>query len=272
MDKVLFTVNGFPIEVSKDDVSKAIETGSFDVTTDEVVTYSKDGFEKYKKNLMDLEYKNGKVAGEEMRVKEMREKHGLEFEGKTMDNLLDAYQKKVITDANIKPAEQITSLQSDLKTLQNNYSVLQVEYDGFKSNITKEKETFKKDNALLSLMPNNLLVDKDIALMALRTKTGLDISFSETGKALTLINGEIQKDQTLEPIEMTQDFIVSQLTKLNLLPKQEGGRGAGDDTGGGAQGGYDSFVKRMKANGVREGSSEFNEKMQSEMKAGTLKM
>lgn len=274
MDKVKFNIGGVVIEMDKEEASKAFEAGTVEIKSDDLVTYSKESFETFKTNLANEEYKKGKTAGEEMPFKyeTLKDKFGIEVKGKSLDNFAEAYKEKIIEEANIKPTEKITGLENDLKTIQTNYDSIKGDFEQYKQNIEAEKTQAKKDTTLLSFMPDNLLVDKDIALMALKTKKGIDVTFNESGKALQSINGELQKDDRLEPKEFNQDFVVNNLKELGLLKEKQGGSGGGDNTGGGAKGSYEDFEKRMQANDIAPGSQEFNEKMQTEISAGTLKM
>ena len=81
----------------------------------DVHTFSEDELKTVKAN----EYKSGKTAGVEIAVKEAREKMGLEFQGKTIDGLLDAHSKKVLSDAKIEQSEQVKQLNDKIATLQN---------------------------------------------------------------------------------------------------------------------------------------------------------
>lgn len=273
MDKVVFNIGGVSIEMGKEDASKAIEAGTLELKSDDLITYSKDKFDTFKTNLAGEEYQKGKTAGVEMAVKDAREKHGFDFEGKTMDNLIDAVKSKTLTEAKVEPNKKVQELTDNFNNLQKNYNNLEGDFNTYKTGVTEKEVAHRKDSTLLSFMPDNLKVDKDIALMALKSKAGIDVSFNEAGQALQTINGQVQKDQSLEPISMSKEFMTDQLTTMGLIEKQStGGNGGGDDTGGGSGSDYDAFVKRMEVNGINQGSEKFNETMNAEMKAGTLKM
>ena len=271
MDKVIINIGGVDIEMDKEEVSKAIETGKIEVKSDELVTYKKDEFETFKTNLSNEEYKKGKVAGSEMTIKEAREKFELEFEGKSLDNFAEAFKNKIITEAKAEPSKKIQELEIDKKKLQENYSTLQTQFETYKNQITEKEVRNQKDSILLKNMPDNLLVDKDIALLALKNKTGIDVSFDEANKALIAINGQVKKDdKSLEPIEINKDYITEALTSLNLIAKKEGGKGGDDEPGGGSSSNYDKFVKEMEDNNISEGSHEFNLEMQKRIGNKTL--
>ena len=74
-----------------------------------------------RENLIKTGYNDGKVAGEEMTIKEIKRLKGLDFEGKTIENLVSSYDKKVMTEAGAEPTAKVKELQSSLETLQGKY-------------------------------------------------------------------------------------------------------------------------------------------------------
>jgi hypothetical protein len=271
MDKIEFNVNGVIVEMEKEEVSKAIEAGKVEIKSESLIAYEKEKFDEFKTNLADDEYKKGKTAGSEMLIKEAREKYELDFEGKTIENFADAFKTKIEKDSKIEPSKKIQELEADKAKLQGNLNTLQGEFETFKTTITEKETRSKKDNAILSQLPDNLIVDKDIALLTLKQKAGLDIDFNEDGKKVITVNGAIQKDETtLSPIEISKDYLTDKLKSLGLVKQKEGGSGGGDEPGGGAAGSYDKFVKEMAANGKAEGSEEFNIEMNKRIANKTL--
>lgn len=265
MENIIINVGGVSIEMEKEEVSKAIETGTMEIKTDELITYKTEDFETFKTNLANEEYKKGKTAGEEMLIKSAKERNELEFEGKSFDKYDEALKAKVIKEANIKPSEQIDELSGKLSTLQTNYTTLENEYTGYKTTIVEKEERFKKDSVILSMMPDNLRVDKDIAMMALKTKAGLDIDNDGTA----LINGKATQDKLMQNVLLSKDIITEKLGVLNLIEKKEGGHGGSDETGGKA-GGYDAFVKEMEKAGNVQGSEKFQIEMNKRLANKTL--
>ena len=53
--------------------------------------------------------------------KEGKEKFGLEFEGKNLDNFASALSAKVLKEANINPDKKVAELETSLNRLQSNY-------------------------------------------------------------------------------------------------------------------------------------------------------
>jgi len=281
MPIVKINLGGTIVEMEKEAVSSAIEAGELTIETSnlmvldkstEPIVYTKDEHEKFIANTEKTIYETNKNTGEEMAVKKFRDDLSLSFEGKTVGNLLEAYKAKIISEANIKPTEKIQELERDLGTLRTNYSGLQSEYDTFKTTITEKETRGKKDNTLLKFIPDNLIVSKDIALMALKAQAGIDVDFSETGTPLQMINGQLQKDKSLEPLLLNKDFLTESLKTLGLLKASEGGPGGGDEPGGGASGGYAAFIKEMESNDTPQGSLKFQEELNKRIAAKTIDM
>jgi len=279
MTKIKFNINGVNVEMEKDEVSKAMEAGEIKVTTDkllvkseDLITYSKADFEVFKKNLGDDEYKKGKVAGEEMAVKAVRDEYGLDFEGKTVKNFAEAFKTKVLTEAKVEPSKKIQELEDDKMKLQKNLAEKTQEFEAFKTDVTTRETRSRKDSFLTGLLPEaGLRVSKKVTLLALKD-AGIDVDFGDNGTPTITVNGQVQKDEkTLDPVK-PGDFINARLSTLDLLASASGGTGGGDEGGGAASGGYDAFVKEMEKAGKSEGSQAFNEEMSKRISAGTLKM
>lgn len=271
MDKVIFEVNGVPVEVPKEEVSKAIETGKVEVQAENLITYSKDDFDTFTSNLSNEEYKKGKTAGEEMLIKTAKEKNGLDFEGKSFEKYDEALKNKIISEANIKPNEKITELENKFNTLQESYASLETTHNEYKQGISEKQTRQKKDAEILKYIPKDVIVESDLALMALKQKAGLDVEFSEDGKPILLINGQKAQDNVMNDVLITQDAVLDKLTALNLIAKKEGGRGQGDQVQG-KKGSYEAFVKEMEANEVPMNSEKFQSELNKRLKDGTLTM
>jgi hypothetical protein len=272
MAKVKINIGGIITEMESEDVSKAIEAGELNVENEELIAYDKETFETFKKNLADSEYKNGKTAGQEMQVKDAREKLGLEFEGKSFDNLTEAYKKKILEEAKVEPSKKIEELQTDLEKMRGNYTEVQSQFDTFKQTVDKKEETSKKDSIFIKSLPKEgLNVDSDIALMVLKQKSELDLSFDDNGEVIPMKGGKAMKDEkTLKPVELSA-FLSSELNSLGLIKKPSGGAGGDDDPGNGNKvSNYDKFVDEMTKNGIPPGSLKFSEEMQKRLKEKTL--
>jgi hypothetical protein len=172
-------------------------------------------------------YKEGKKAGEEMVIKEIRTDEKLEFEGKTKENLVKALKDKVMKESGTKPAERITELENDNKKLKDlvteTEAKLQTETEKFNSKLEDiEIESFVK-----SKLPDKLengLTREELHILYRAKKT---LAKTETG--ISLIDPatkQVIKDKKLNPISVDDDI----KTFLEPFGKPaEPGRGAGDD-------------------------------------------
>lgn len=288
MDKIQFDVNGVTVNMDKEEVSKAIETGKVELKSDDLVAYSKEDFETFTNNLSakaDKEYIKGRVDSAEMLQKALREKAGFDFSvkviknetdnvdfEKTAETLIQNITPEFETKLNIKPNEKIQELETKFNTLQQNYTNLETTHNEYKQSIIEKETRHKKDTTLLGFIPDNLVVDKDIALLALKQKAGLDIDFTEDGKPIAIINGQKTQDKLMQDVLINEDIVSEKLMALNLLAKKEGGKGEGDNLGDPKASDYDKFVKEMSENGIEQGSEKFQQEMNIRISNKTLKI
>lgn len=277
MDTVAVKVGEVVVDMDKEVVSKAIETGTLEIGVDkvkafdpkkEMVHYTKEQHETYSKNLSDEHYNNGKVVGIEMSIKQAKEENGLEFEGKTMANLLSAHKTKVEKDTGAEPSAKIKELNTDLETLRASLTEKETEFTAFKTGIAEKETRGKKDSAINTAIPSEgLIVSKDIALMALKSQFGLDLTYTEDGKAQPTINGEAKKDSLLQPVEL-KTLVTEGLTKLGLIKKVSGGAGGDDDITKAKEGTWEAFIKEMESKNIT--GLERQEEATRRQKNGTL--
>jgi len=274
MSKIKFNIGGVTVEMEKEQVSQAIEAGSeIKIENEDLVIYKKDQLESFKTNLSGEEYKKGKAAGLEMAIKDGKEKYGLEFEGKTIDNFAEALKKKVMDDAKIEPSKKIEELTKERDGLKKNYHELEDNFSQFKTQVTEKETRAKKDTTLMGFIPQTgLRVNKNITLLALKNQAGIDIDFDESGKTVIVENGQVIKDpKTFDPVDPSA-FITEKLRSMELIEKPEGGKGGSDEPGGGKATGYEKFVKEMESKGVSEGSKDFQQEMNKRVSEKTLEV
>jgi hypothetical protein len=275
-----FKIGQVEIEMQDEDVSKAIETGELELKSDKLIEktedtiiYSKDDFETYTKNIKDEEYKATKVKAKEMAMKTIRDEFGFTFEGYQDEKVFaSTVKEKIIEEAKIDPSKKVEELNKDLKLVRENLKTKETEFETFKQSIQQKETRAKKDSIISTLIPKEgLVVSSDITLMALKNK-GFDVNITETGKNEFVFNGEVIKDpSTLEATD-GKSFVLDKLKEMELISKPGGGNGGDDETGGGKEGGYEAFVKEMKAQDIEEGTSKFSEEMTKRIKDKTLVM
>jgi len=97
--------------------------------------FSDDDLGTLKQNAVDEKYDEIKRTGAEMLIKDIKNSHGLDFEGKTAENLVEAMKAKF---SNTKPDEQVQQLQEQYNTLKQTYESEKEEWNGKYK--TKEQE------------------------------------------------------------------------------------------------------------------------------------
>jgi len=209
-----------------------------------------------------------KTAGREIAIKEAREKHGLEFQGKHMDNLLENFKAKVLKDADVNPDKRVVDLTTDLTTVRTNLEKVTNEYNTFKANIEVEKERSNINNMVLSEIPDNTIIGKSELLTLFNSKFAAEKQ--DNGAIVFKTGNEVLKDKTtmtpLSAKEIVKDFIAP------YLGKPVGGSGQGDETGGSKPGSLDAFMKEMADKNISQNSESFNKEMQKRIQNKTLIM
>lgn len=203
--------------------------------------------EDEKKILSDNEYKKGKQAGVEMEVKEAKEKLGLDFQGKTIEGLLEAHSKKVLADAKIEPEKQVQELAEKLKTVQTNYQQLEQQLQA-KDN---EVNTVKINGELFKNIPQGVTLggEKIIGLMRM---DGYDFKLTDKG-LVAVKDGKEVIDHLSNPLPVAS--VLTQYATENklLAAAPAGGRGAGD--GGGRGAGTFTKLSEIKDQFQKDGKS-----------------
>jgi len=203
----------------------------------------------------------------EIAIKNARNEFGLDFQGKTMENLLKAYGEKVEADAKIDPNKKYDTLKTDFEKLQGNLTDWQSKYTNLESTYKEKEQQSSINNTLLKEIPENTILDKDDILAILKAKYQFNIG--EDGFEI-IKGGQVQKNQAnmnlLSPGEFMKEFITPYLKPV------DGGAGGKDSTGTGKETSLELFDKQMEMKGINVGSESYNELMSIAMKNGTLKL
>ena len=196
-----------------------------------------------------------KKAGLEIAIKEARNSLGLEFEGKNMDNLLNAFKAKTLEEASIEPNQQITSLTKDIESLKNTIAekeALIAEKDGAIESIKSDYKN-KQDQSFItkSLISEydkvkdkvNISQTDFLDLYTMRNELKVE---GETIKHFK--NGEEVKDDLRAPIDLSVG-VNSFLSAGNYFKTPRGGRGKGSEHSGPET--MESYTARLVKQGVK---------------------
>jgi hypothetical protein len=248
-------LGGKEFEVSEDDLNSAKENGTLQLKSDDLVVRSKEEETAFLNNIK----KETVNTAFEMEIKKRRNDLGLEFEGKTLDNLLSAHAEKIKAESTKKPSEALQEKERDIKQLQSTIKELQ-EVNGKVSN---EFKSFKNEsilnNTLSKLIPDNAILPKEDMMYLLKTKLNPVI---EDGRVMFKDGDNVIKNKTtLDPLgaeEVVKGFFENNPTYLGN--KVSGGNGnEGDSSLDDNSKSIEAFTKRMEANGVSANSVEFNQ-------------
>jgi hypothetical protein len=186
-------------------------------------------------------FNDGKKAATEILVKDLKTKHNLDFEGKSIDTLLDKFSEKVIADANIAPDEKVKK-----------YKVENEELKGKLQTTLTEKENIKKEyegklfhvgitNEVLNHIPKNTTIPaNDIADLFMNRHRVT----KEDNSVVVYKGDQLLKDGLLNPIPLKD--VVAQFSEAYI---NKNGMGGGDNSGGGTAGKFNtmsSFMDHLK--------------------------
>lgn len=182
----------------------------------ELHVFNKEQLSERLKNHVDI----SKPTLIEMAIKEARNSLGLEFEGKTIENLAKAAIEKGKKEAGAKPNEALAEKDSIIEKLQK--TIQDVEND-YKTKLeTKEGELsqIRTNQNIYGLIPDNLdtqLSKKDLAILF---KNDIQI-VEQDGKLLYQQKGEVLRDAKTQNPLSGEMVINNWLAEKNIMTKQE---------------------------------------------------
>lgn len=212
------------------------------------------------------------TAGAEKALRTKADELGLNIEGskRNIDDVFNAYAKKVLEDAKIEPAEQLKKIKLTLEekenALQNALSKISEKDNEFKT----YKNQSILDKKLDSYIPDNTILAKEDIKTILKTKLKFDVD--ETGSVIVLdSSGNVIKDATTANPREASD-VVNGFFKdnQNYLKPVEGGAGGSDSSNKGSKKSIDKFIEEQQAKGVKVNSTEFNEAYAKQVEAGLV--
>jgi len=207
-------------------------------------------------------FNEGKKAATEIAVKDLKAKHGLEFEGKTLDAALDAYAEKKLTDAKIAPDEKVkkltdenAKLKTDLQKALDNENSIKSDYEGKLFHVGIRNE-------VLAHIPDNTLIPKTDLIDLFMNRHRV----TREDNSVVVYKGEqALKDKIQNPVPLKD--VVAQFAEPYL---KKNGMGGGDNGGGGAAGTFKTISEvyaHLKTKGVEPMSPEGLKEVASIQKA-----
>ena len=176
-------------------------------------------------NQKKLGYDDGKGAGLEMLIKEQKQKHNLDFEGKDPEKFLAALQTKILADAKIEPDEKLKEKDSIITKLQGSVKYYE---DKSKASDQKLKELTTRGK-LTAVVPSGLPFDADEVIMSMQAR-GYSFDEDEKGAIIPKKNGEVIRDsKTQDPLDhktVINDYVVNE-RKWTSAEDDDGKQGRG---------------------------------------------
>jgi hypothetical protein len=209
---------------------------------DDIQLMSKTDLEARDRNVRE----EGKRTGEEVLIKEMKKKHGVDFEGKDPDKFVETLRKKVETEVNANPDERIKERDKQIDLLSKRATKAEQAAD----QLGKEKIQIQQDGRLINMLPKERSTTlRDPEYLELM-KRELEFTTYE-GKEVVKRNGEILRDpKTQEPLS-SDKAIVNYFAEREgwtgkaATEQQRSGRGGGNSSQGGVTGKYANWKELM---------------------------
>jgi len=231
------------------------------VELDNLVIYSKDDYEARINNIK----KETSFNALEVAVKNARNEIGLEFQGKTMENLLKSYKEKIEKESTVEPEKRYSDLKTNFEKLQEVNSGLLNKYNDLETNTKKQNQNRTINETLLKDIPDNTTIPKDDILAILKSK--YDFNIGEDGFEIiegnTILKNETTRNN-ITPNEFLKTFIKPYLKEV------EGGRGKSDEKGLPKDGTFEAWDAQAKEQGLS--GQKYSLALQDAMTKGIVKM
>jgi hypothetical protein len=244
------------LKVKTEDLETAIKAeAETDLTFGPVSTFTDDEITTLKNN----EYNRGKTTGTEIAVKETKEKLKLDFQGKTLEGLIEAASKKALADAKIEPEKKVTELQDKITNLQTTVQ----DYEKKLADKDAEVANVKTTGELYKYIPepgeNGPALGKDDVIQLMKAN-GYDFKMNESGALVPYKGGKEVQDKLSNP-RAVNDVIQEFMKEKKLIPGEAaaGGRGGGDNKPGAKATTLSELSEQFKAQGKDTKGLEFSE-------------
>lgn len=217
---------------------------------------TEDQIAELKNNVKKDGYEEGKNAGSEMTIKELKRKWGIEKEGKSIESLFNYVNDKVLTDAKIEPESKVKELTHSLENLQNKYTQDLTDW---------EQKYNQKESEIMSIKQDSIISQKIPAiegykrnhLMAAFKADGFGVKIEE-GNIVPTKNGNPIKNE-LENYESADNVINNWLADSGYIKHE--GRGGSTQQGGGFNEfkTMDDVMKHLEKNKIDPMSNQGNQ-------------
>jgi len=205
-----------------------------------VTIFTDDQLDTLKQTVGKESAKTGSKTLIEMDVKALREKNGLEFEGKTIENLMNAFADKQVKAAKVDPNKKVEERDLSIKNLQKTLDATTKEKDGIINGLQSEIGNFKVNGELAKHLPDGLTVMNPNQFTTL-AKNELNFGYNDDGIFVAKRGDKVLKDNREMPLAVKD--VLTDFARDNKWLSING-RGGEDDKGG--SGGFKTLNDVMK--------------------------
>lgn len=246
------------LKVSSSDLKAKITSESEEeVSLPELKVFTAEEFDSRLRNEKNTSYQEGKVAQEEMLVKQAKKDLGYDFEGKSFESFIQYHDGRLKEKYSKDSGSRVKELESDIAKLNENHAATLQGLQDQNRSLSGQVLQMKVSNELLSSMPAETTIDKSdvISLFQLRHQVE-----EQEGRLVVKRNGETVKDETTASPLDVKDVFTQFITERGYV-KADPGRGTGNETGG--KSGYSGnsvseFNDRWEKSGKKVGTPEYD--------------
>lgn len=184
------------------------------ISEDDKVTFGNNRFEE------------GKKAMSEIKAKELKQKHGLDVEGKDLDKVIDAFTQKKLNESGAKPAEWA----QEKATLQERITTAEQKLSDKEAEFTEKLSNIENRNHVFALIPDNTIIPKEDLVTLFNTRYRIA---TEDGRTVIYKGSEKLQDNRLEPLPL-KDVVSTFLDEGKYITANGMGGGDGGSGGGGS--------------------------------------
>lgn len=239
---------------NENEVSIELQEGLRSFTADELTQYNSNiDSEAFKRGV-----DQGKGSAVEMFIKEVRNEEGLQFEGKSKDNLLKALKSKYGGSKD----DLLSQFEEDKAAIKKNFETQlaqsRAQLEGLQNQFLNKQRQFSLFNA----SPDKLTIKREHASQLFLSEVSFDKDAS--GREVITLGGKQMLDDMRNPIPV--ETVYNNWIVENKYVKGDSGRGGSDQGGGAPVNKYKAFQKEMEDKGVHTGSEEYAREQSSRMK------
>lgn len=218
--------------IKAEDLTTALTSDKeVELTLPEVVTYLKPDFETFQGNLKKASYDDGKVAGVEMAVKEVKTAKGLTFEGKTITALVDHVIEATKKEAGQEPEARYKDLEGRYKAMQEQKEAEKRNTEALLTQANQALFDLKTIDLLTSTIEGETIIPKKQIAALFRMENQI---VEQDGQFFVKKGTDILKDDKLSPIpaaNIFKEFVDKTYLKKTGDPNPPAGGGKKDKDG-----------------------------------------